>query len=42
MRIRLFIAETMLLALEWWNGGVADLDIVDKAVEDKLQTSPGF
>jgi aarF domain-containing kinase len=42
MRIRLFIAETVLLALEWWNGGVAELDIVDKAVEDKLQTSPGF
>lgn len=42
MRIRVFIAETVLKFLEWWRGGLPDIDMVDKAVEDKLQTSPGF
>ncbi|KAG2180424.1 hypothetical protein INT44_003428 [Umbelopsis vinacea] len=37
MRIRLLIAETALLLIEWWRGGELELDIVDKAVEDKLQ-----
>ncbi|CAO3692978.1 unnamed protein product [Umbelopsis ramanniana] len=42
MRIRLLITEAALFLIEWWRGGEIELDIVDKAVEDKLQTAPKF
>lgn len=42
MRMRVLVAKIALLAFDWWNGGVTELDMVDKAVEDKLQTAPGF
>jgi aarF domain-containing kinase len=42
MRIRLLLVETVVFFIEWWRGGALELDIVDKAVEDKLQTAPNF